>query len=103
MYSKILIELVLKIIKDKINPDKQAKFRRGKDYIYQICNKMIILVKESKVYSAFMDLEKAHAMVEWKTVWYMLKIYGMDGKLHSWFLWRFECICLNEMRTGRKF
>ena len=39
------------------------------------------LVKGRKLYAAFMDLEKAYDRVDWKSLWDVLKIYGVGGQL----------------------
>ncbi len=40
-----------------------------------------ILAKGKKLYTAFMDLEKAYDRVDWLALWDVLKIYGVGGKL----------------------
>ncbi len=42
-----------------------------------------ILEKRKKLYAAFMDLEKAYDRVDWLTLWEVLRIYGVGGKLLS--------------------
>ncbi len=39
--------------------------------------------KEKKIYTAFMDLEKAYDRVDWLTLGEVLRIYGVGGKLPS--------------------
>ncbi len=40
-----------------------------------------MLAKDKKVCAAFMDLGKAYDRVDWDTVWDVLKIYGVGGRL----------------------
>ncbi len=42
-----------------------------------------ILEKMKKIYAAFMDLEKAYDRVDWLTLWEVLRIHGVGGKLLS--------------------
>ncbi len=39
------------------------------------------LVKDKKLYAAFMDLEKAYDRVDREAHWSVLKIYGVGGQL----------------------
>jgi hypothetical protein len=47
--------------------------------VRQVCEKY--LAKGKDVFWAFMDLEKAYNRVDRKTLWEVMKVYGVGGKL----------------------
>ncbi len=52
------------------------------DQIFVI--KMLVkeyLGKDRKLYAAFMDLENAYNRVDREVLWYVLKIYGVEGQV----------------------
>ncbi len=55
----------------------------GSDIFLQDGSRENISKREKKLYAAFMDLEKAYDRVDWLTLWDVLKIYGVGGKLLS--------------------
>lgn len=42
-----------------------------------------MFIKETIVYTAFVDLEKSHDRIDWEPVMDVLKVYGVGRKLLS--------------------
>ncbi len=86
LYGRILTERLMQVTEIKVS-DEQGGFRKGKSCVDQIfAIKMLIeayLGMHRKLYAAFMDLEKEHDRVDRKTLWNVLKIYGVDGRNNS--------------------
>ena len=84
VYGRIVIERVMEITEGRIS-EEQGGFRKGRGCVDQIFTvKMLTekyLMKGKKLYAAFMDLEKAYDRVDWKSLWDVLKIYGVGGQL----------------------
>ncbi len=55
----------------------------GSNIFLQDGSRKDIKRKGKKLYTAFMDLEKAYDRVDWLALWEVLRIYGVGGKLLS--------------------
>ncbi len=55
----------------------------GSNIFLQDGGRKILEKKEKKLYTAFMDLETAYDRVDWLSLWEVLRIYGVGGKLLS--------------------
>ena len=84
VYGRIIIERVMNITESRIS-NEQGGFRKGRGCVDQIFTVKGMaekyLMKDRKLYAAFMDLEKAYDKVDWDALWEVLKIYGVGGQL----------------------
>ncbi len=78
IHGRILNERMMKLT-DKSVGDEQGGFRKGRGYVNQIFTvKMLVekyLEKDRKLFTAFMDLEKAYDRVDRKGLWDTLRVY----------------------------
>ena len=84
IYPGILVDRVRKVTEGLID-DEQGGFRAGRGCVDQICTLKQIGEKarerKRRVYVGFMDLEKAYDRVNRETLWQVLKMYDVGGKL----------------------
>ena len=84
VYGRVLINRVRKGTETAID-EKHCGFRKGRGcvdqcfVVKQFCEKF--LAKGREVYFAFMDLEKAYDRMDRSTLWQVMSIYGVGGKL----------------------
>jgi len=85
--SKILTRIVLKRMErviDELLTEKQLGFRRGKGTREAILALRQVIEKQNRkrkiTYIAFVDLEKAFDNVDWKTIYKILKRFGVTYK-----------------------
>ncbi len=82
IYGTLLTERLMQVTEKKVS-DEQGGFRKGKSCVDQIfVIKMLMeeyLGNDRKLYAAFMDLEEAYDRVDRKSLWNVLKIYGVGG------------------------
>ncbi len=82
VYGKILTERRMEVTDRKVSGE-QGGFRKGKGCVDHIFA-MKMLVEEcsgnaKKLYSAYMNLERAYNIVDRGALWSVLKIYGVGG------------------------
>jgi hypothetical protein len=84
VFARILVDRVRRLTNKKLSVE-QSGFREGMGCIDQIFSvRQVVekyLEKGKKVYSAFIDLEKAYDKVSRKGLWKVLEIYGVQGRL----------------------
>ncbi len=83
VYGRILTERLVKSTERKVSKE-QGGFRKGRGCVDEIfAMKMLVeeyLGKDKKLYSAFMDLEKACTRVDRDSLWSVLKIWSVGGQ-----------------------
>ena len=82
IHTEILIDRVHKVTEGLID-DEQGGFRAGSGCVDQIFNlkQMIKHRRRNVVYVGFMDLEKAYDVVNRESLWQVLRMYDLGGKL----------------------
>ena len=88
--GKVLNRVLLERIKAAVDPklrNQQAGFRRNRSYADQIASLRIIVEQSlewnSPLYINFIDFEKAFDSVDRKTLWKLLRHYGVPWKIIS--------------------
>ena len=86
--GKVFNRIILERMKDMVDPmlrDQQAGFRQNRSCLDQIATLRIILEQSlewnSSLYVNFVDYEKAFDSVDRKTLWKLLRHYGVPTKL----------------------
>lgn len=84
IYSRILIDRA-RSVTENVLEEEQSGFRKGRgcvDQVYALKSILEKLSEKQKVACmAFLDLEKAYDRVQRESLWEVLKIYGIGGKL----------------------
>ena len=86
--GKVFNRVLLNRMKDVVDPhlrDQQAGFRKGRSCTDQIASLRIILEQSlewnSSLYINFVDYEKAFDSVDRKSLWRLLRLYGVPEKI----------------------
>ena len=84
LYSRILIDRA-RSVTENVLEEEQSGFRKGRGCVDQVYALRSILEKMNEkqkvAFMAFLDLEKAYDRVQRESLWEVLKIYGIGGKL----------------------
>lgn len=86
--GKILLIILLNRLKSRLDPylsEEQAGFRKDRNTVHQILMLRLLAEKAKrqgkKIYNCFIDFQKAFDTIKHKTLWAMLKSYGVEEKM----------------------
>ena len=99
LYGRVLIKRVRAGTECAIGKE-QYGFRQGRGYMDQVFAIRQVwekcLANEKDVFLAFMDLEKAYHAIDFQSMWQMLRVHGVGGKLlkavHSFYIDSRVCV-----------
>ena len=106
--GKVPNRVLLKRMKEAVDPklrDQQAGFQRNRSCADQITNLRIIVEQSlewnSPLYINFIDYEKAFDSVDRKTMWKLLRHYGVPEKIISLTQCTFQDTCCRIAHAGQ--
>ncbi|CAM4940035.1 unnamed protein product [Rotaria socialis] len=86
--GKVLLIVLVNRLKTHLDPylsEEQAGFRKDRSTVHQILTLRLLAEKAKrqgkKIYSCFIDFQKAFDTIKHKIIWAMLKSYGVDAKM----------------------
>ncbi|CAM4979652.1 unnamed protein product [Rotaria socialis] len=86
--GKVLLIVLLNRLKNHLDAylsEEQAGFRKDRSTVHQILTLRLLAEKGKrqgkKIYNCFIDFQKAFDTIKHKSIWAMLKSYGVDAKM----------------------